>query len=88
MALTMPTSPAQPACDPWRDAEGTDISFQSRVEQVVVDTEHGALASRLHQQGQVIGRGTNLVYVRFDRGNQMIALRPHLLRVLDTPDGC
>jgi hypothetical protein len=53
-----------------------------------VDIEHGALACRLHQQGQVIGRGTNLVYVLFDRGNQMIALRPHLLRVLDTPDGC
>lgn len=84
----MPTSPLHPASDPWRDAEGTHISFQSRVEQVTVDIEHGALACRLHQQGQVIGRGTNLVYVLFDRGNQMIALRPHLLRVLDTPDGC
>ncbi len=53
-----------------------------------MDTEHGALASRLHQQGQVIGRGTGgLVYVLFDHDSQLIALRPHLVRVLDMPDG-
>lgn len=52
-----------------------------------MDKEHGALASRLHQQGQVTGRGTTLVYVLFDHENQLIALRPHLVRVLDTPDG-
>ncbi len=84
----MPTPPPRPAADPWRDAEGTPIPLQSRVEQVVVDKEHGALPSRLHQQGQVTGRGTNLVYVLFDHGNQLIALRPHLVRVLDTPDSC
>ena len=84
----MSTSPARSASGPWRDAEGTPIPLQSRVEQVVVDKEHGALSCRLHQQGQVIGQGTNLLYVRFDRGNQLIALRPHLVRVLETPDGC
>jgi hypothetical protein len=84
----MPTPPPQPAADPWRDAEGNLIPLLSRVEQVVVDTEHGALASRLHQQGQVVGRGTNLLYVLFDHDSQLIALRPHLVRVLDTPDGC
>ncbi len=83
----MPTSPARPASDRWRDAEGTPIPLQSRVEQVVVDKEHGALPCRLHQQGRVTGRGTTLVYVLFDHGNQLIALRPHLVRVLDTPDG-
>ena len=85
----MPTAPPRPASDPWRDAEGTPIPLHSRVEQITVDAEHGALPSRLHQQGQVTGRGTGgLVYVRFEHENQLIALRPHLLRVLDTPDGC
>jgi hypothetical protein len=84
----VPTSPAQSASDPWRDAEGTPIPEQCRVEQVVVDKEHGALSCRLHQQGQVIGRGTTLLYVRFDHRNQLIALRPHLVRVLETLGGC
>jgi hypothetical protein len=44
--------------DPWREAEGTHIPLRSRVEQVAVDIEHGALTSRLHQQGQVVSRGT------------------------------
>jgi hypothetical protein len=83
----MSTPPARSASDPWRDAEGTPIPLQSRVEQVVVDKEHGALASRLHQQGQVIGRGTTRLQVRFD-DNQVMSLWPHLVRVLDkTPDG-
>jgi hypothetical protein len=78
-----------PLCDiPLRDAEGTDIPLQSRVEQITVDKTHGALPCRLHQQGQVIGRDAHLLYVRFDRDYQMIALRPHLVRVLETPEGC
>jgi hypothetical protein len=52
-----------------------------------VDKAHGALPSRLHQQGEVIGRSAHLVYVRFERGHQLIALRPHLVRVLDVPGG-
>jgi len=84
----MSTPPPRPASDSWRDAEGTPIPLHSRVEQVVVDTQHGALPCRLHQQGQVIGRGTALLYIRFTQGNELIALRPHLVRVLDTPDGC
>jgi hypothetical protein len=85
---TMPAHPPRITYNRWRDVDGTPIPWLCRIEQIAVSKEHGALPSRLHQQGQVIGRGTNLVYVLFDRGNQMIALRPHLLRVLDTPDGC
>lgn len=48
-----------------------------------MDKNHGAIRERLHHRGQVIGRGTHLIYVRFDRGNQLIALRPHHVRVLD-----
>jgi hypothetical protein len=86
IAPTMPTPPLHPTADPWRDVEGTHIPLHSRIEQVTVDPQHGALRCRLHQQGQVIGRGTTLLYIRFDHGNQLIALRPHL--VLDTPGGC
>lgn len=68
--------------DPWRDVDGTHISLLSRIEQVTVDENHGALRERLHHQGQVIGRGAHLIYVRFDYRNQLIALRPHHVRVL------
>jgi hypothetical protein len=53
-----------------------------------VNKEHGALPSRLHQQGQVISRGHTRLYVRFDDDNRLISLRPYLVRVLDAPRGC
>jgi hypothetical protein len=76
-----------------RESYGQATRFTGVIKVAMSRTAHrghrtGALPWRLHQQGQVIGRGANLVYVIFDRGNQLIALRPHLLRVLDTPDGC
>lgn len=75
-----------PLCDiPLHDAEGTTIPFRCRVEQVAVDKAHGAHPSRLHQQGDMIGRSADRVYVRFDCDRQLIALRPHLVRVLDAP---
>jgi hypothetical protein len=73
------------AANPLHDAEGTRILLQSRVEQITVDSNHGALLSRVHQQGQVIGRDLYLIYVRFDLDQQLIALRPHLVRVIETP---
>jgi hypothetical protein len=72
-----------PLPDPWRDADGNHISLQCRVEQVAVDKNHGALRDRLHERGQVIGRGTRLIYVRFDRVGQFVALWPHHVRVID-----
>jgi hypothetical protein len=63
-----------------RDVEGTPIPLDSRVEQVTVDEEHGALPSRLHQQGHAVGRGTHLLYVRFDCDKETVALRPQLAR--------
>jgi hypothetical protein len=70
-----------------RDADGTPIPFQGRVQQVAVDEEHGGHALRLHQQGQAIGRDTRLLYVRFTRDRETIALRPDLVRVVHTTDG-
>jgi hypothetical protein len=78
-----------PLCDiPLHDAEGTEIRLLCRAEQVAVDKAGGAYPDRLHQQGDVIGRSADLVYVRFDHGSQVpIPLRPHLVRVLDVPEG-
>lgn len=74
-----------PLATPPYDAAGIPIPLQSRVEQIRVDTNHGALPSRLHQQGQVIDRGRYLVYVRFDLDQRVICLRSHLVRVIETP---
>jgi hypothetical protein len=70
-----------------RDVDGTPVPFGVRVEQVAVDEEQGAFFSRLHQRGEVIGRDTPLLYVRFDRDQETIALRPELVRVLSTDGG-
>ncbi len=71
-----------------RDVDGTPIPFQSWVQQVTVDEEYGGHAVRLHQQGQAIGRGTRLLYVRFARDRETVALRPDLVRVVHTtPEG-
>ncbi|MGH3792815.1 MAG: hypothetical protein ACRDQ9_18880, partial [Pseudonocardiaceae bacterium] len=35
-----------------------------------------------HPQRKVIGRGTHLVHVRFERDREMIILRPDLVRVI------
>jgi hypothetical protein len=83
----MPTRPPRPAYNRWRDVNGTPIPLSCRVEQIAVSKEHGALPSRLHQQGQVIRRGHNRLYVCFDADNQLISLRPHLVRVLDDAPG-
>lgn len=83
----MPADAPQVAQDRWRDAEGTRIALFCWVEQVVEHPEHGALFSRLHQHGQVLGRGPEVLYVRFAGERQLISLPPQLLRLLpDEPD--
>ncbi|MGH3865570.1 MAG: hypothetical protein ACRDQ4_05410 [Pseudonocardiaceae bacterium] len=84
----MPTPPQPDAtavalCDiPLLDAEGTEIRLGSRVEQVAVDEAHGALRSRLHHHGDVIGRGRHLVFVRFDHEYRITSLRSPLVRLV------
>lgn len=79
----------RPIPDRWRDAAGTHISLFCQIEQVAEHPEPSTLFSRLHQQGEVVGRGPDLVYVRFHGEAQVIAVLPRLLRVLDTaPEGC
>ncbi|HKR49732.1 MAG TPA: hypothetical protein VJT72_09175 [Pseudonocardiaceae bacterium] len=84
----MPARGARPVYDPWRDAEGTPIIERCQVEQIAVSKKHGALPSRLHQHGQVVGRGHTRLYVRFEYDGQLISLRPHVVRVLTTAGGC
>jgi hypothetical protein len=78
-----------PLCDiVLHDAEDTEIRLWCRVEQVAVDKAGGAEPDRLHEQGKVIGHSAHLVWIKFDHGNQTpIPPRPHLVRVLDAPDG-
>jgi hypothetical protein len=65
-----------------RDVDGTPIPFLSWVQQVTVDEDYGGHALRLHQQGQAIGRDSHLLYVRFARDRETVALRPDLVRVV------
>jgi hypothetical protein len=58
------------------------------VEQIEVDAPHGALRSRLHKRGQVLGRtrSTRLL-VRFEDEHQQVSIRPHLVRVIEEKPG-
>jgi hypothetical protein len=61
--------------------DGTPISLFCWVEQVTEDPQPSALPSRLGQRGQVVGRGLDVLYVRYD-DNQLISLSPRSLRRL------
>ena len=65
----------------WCDVDGTHISLFCRVEQVIEDSDPGVLPSRLHQRGQVLGRGLHSLYVCFS-DDVLVSLPPHLLRLL------
>jgi hypothetical protein len=72
----------------WRDVDGASISLFCWVEQVAEDPQTGALFSRLHQRGEVLGRGPDQLYVRFAGQGQLISVPPQLLRLLpNAPDG-
>ncbi|MGH3830906.1 MAG: hypothetical protein ACRDRS_10740 [Pseudonocardiaceae bacterium] len=77
----MPT-PAPLAATPPRDVDGTVVPLQSRVEQVAVDKACGALPSRLHHFGLVVGHSADLLYVRFEQEYHLTTLRPHLVRLV------
>lgn len=76
-----------PADDPWQDIDGTPIPLFCWVGQVAEQAEPGALFSRLHQRGQVIGGGHDSLYVRFQGEGQVISMPPELLRLLHTDVG-
>ena len=54
-----------------------------------MDQKHGALPNRLHHKAKVIGRDFDRICVVFDIGRigqQVLWLRPNLVRVIETPD--
>jgi hypothetical protein len=81
----MPAGPPPPARDRWRkicDIDGAHVPMFSWVEQVAEDPGQGALCSRLHQQGEVIGRGPDVLYVRFRGEWKVTSVSPRLVRLL------
>jgi hypothetical protein len=81
----MPADAPRAAEDRWCDAQGARIALFCWVQQVAEHSERGALFSRLHQHGQVVGRGPDVLYVRFAGEAQLISMPPQLLCLL--PDG-
>lgn len=82
----MPADAPPPAEERWCDVEGIPISLFCEVEQVADGAEVSLLGCRLPQRGHVVGRGLDSVYVCFPN-NQVISVRPHLLRVVDDAAG-
>jgi hypothetical protein len=77
-----------PAHHRWCDVDGNHIALFCWVEQGMEDREPGVLRSRLHQRGQVHGRGPHSLYVCFS-DNAMVSLPSELLRLLpDQPGEC
>jgi hypothetical protein len=84
----MPAPAKAPTDDLWRDIEGAHLALFCWVEQVAQSPEPSLLPSRLHQRGQIVGRGLDSLYVCFD-DNHVVSLQPHLLRLLpDALGGC
>ncbi len=85
---TTPAPPPRPTSHRGVTSRAPPFLMLCQVEQIAVRQQHGAMSSRLHQHGQVIGRDTNWLHVRFDKDHRLIILRAHLVRVLDqAPDG-
>ncbi|MGH3605198.1 MAG: hypothetical protein ACRDQI_14390 [Pseudonocardiaceae bacterium] len=82
----IPAPAPQPTNNRWSDIDGTRITLFSQVEQVIEGTQHKALPCRLHQYGQVVGRGLDSLYVRF-ADNALVSLPPHVLRLLPNDHG-
>jgi hypothetical protein len=57
------------------------------VKQVADNPQAGALFSRLHQRGEVLGRGTDVLYVRFADEGQLVSVPAQLLRLLPNAPG-
>lgn len=72
---------SRPDGDRWCDSEGTPLALFCRVEQVEEAPEPGLLPSRLGQQGEVVGRGLESLFVRFP-DHAVLSVLPQVLRLL------
>ena len=72
----------------WCDADGNHVALFCWVEQVAEYPEYGALLSRPHQRGEVVGRGPDVLYVRFEgQGGRLVSVAPQLVRLLPNGPG-
>lgn len=85
--VTMHAEAPGPAQDRWCDIEGRPISLFCWVEQVAEHPEQGVLFCRLHQCGEVLGRGPDVLYVRFAGEGRLISVSPALVRLLPDAPG-
>lgn len=83
----MPHEAPGPVQDRWCDVDGAHISLFCWIEQVAEHPEHSTLFSRLHQCGEVLGRGPDVLYVRFAGGGQLLGVAPALVRLLPDAPG-
>lgn len=79
----MNADPPRPGQNRWCDAKGIPVLVFCWVEQVAEDPQQGALFSRVGQRGEVVGRGPDLLYVRFAGEGQVIGVSPRVVRVVD-----
>ena len=84
----MATDANRAAQNQWCDADGNHVALFSWVEQVAEHPNCGALFSRPHQRGEVVGRGPDVLYVCFaGLGGRLVSVPPQLVRLLtDEPD--
>ncbi len=84
---TPTTAASRLDCDRWCDIDGRHLVLFCEVEQVHELPEPGVLASRLGQQGEVVGRGLESLFVRFS-DHAVVGLPPQVLRLIpDTAPG-
>lgn len=76
----MPTPP--PFASRWRNVKHVPIHDQSAVEE-----EHGALPSRPHPPGQLLGRDTHRLPGCFGDNHRLVILRAHPVGVLNQTPG-
>lgn len=84
-----PRYAGSPGAHAPRTRTPTSIRFRrsARIKQVAVGKNHGALPSRLHMRSQVVGRSLTRLIVQFDGENELVGIRPHLVRVLQQQEG-
>jgi hypothetical protein len=83
----MPDAAPGPVQDRWCDVQGRHVSLFCWVEQVAEHPEHGALFSRLYHRGQVLGRGLDVLYVRFEGEGLLLGVSPALVCLLPDASG-
>jgi hypothetical protein len=81
----MPDEAPGPTQTRWCDVDGSHISLLGRADRRAPGTQ-GAV-SRLHECGEVLGRGPDVLYVRFAGAGLLLSVAPALGRLLPEAPG-